>query len=349
MKLVVYGPFKRLGGLLKDGGIVDLNVAYAEYLKGKGQARAQAHADAALPANLQAFLEEGDTALKAARNALTYAQKTKELVMRPEGIKIWAPLPSMGSKIMCAGGNFADHVAGTEAAREGRKATQADIDKILEEKGGKREMWGFWKIAQNVIGPGEDMIRPSRTDYLDYEGEIAAIIGKSGKNIPNTDAAHDYIVGYTVCNDWSLRGGDSPWPAGTLTLPPPGTQERNRWMFMKNFDTSFSLGPCIVTKDEIDPYDLNLEVTVNGQLRQQSHTKMMIRKFPAWIAVLSRDWTMQPGDIIAGGTCGGTAMDSSPKDASGKISLALFLKAGDVVDCKIEGIGSLKNKVIAEK
>ncbi len=335
MKLVVFGPFKRLGGLLTDGKIVDLNLAHVAYLKDKGRTRPEARADVELPAKLQEFLEEADSALAAAKNALAYAQKKQEdLVISPEGVKIWAPLPSLQSRIICAGGNYADHSAGARAAQEGRKATQADIDQIIKETVGKPVETGFWKVAQSVIGPDEPLIYPSRTKHLDYEVELVAIIGKKGKNIPNTEEAMDYVFGYSGLNDWSIRDDE------ILTA----------CRMNKNFDTSASLGPCIVTKNEIpDPYNIQVQLWVNGEIRQDAKTNLMMHKFPAWISTYSRDQTLYPGDIFSSGSCKGTAIDTTVRPKEGPMPTDLFLKVGDVVEFKIESIGSMKNKVIAEK
>lgn len=339
MKLVVFGPFKRLGGLLKDGKIVDLNLVYVEYLKDMGQTRPKARADVELPANLQEFIEEGDSALEAAKNALAYAQKKKgDLLINPEGVKIWAPLSSPHVKIACAGANFADHGAGVIASQQGRKVTQADIDQIMKEaKEGKHGQWGFWKLPQCVIGPDEPMIYPSRTKHLDYEVELVAIIGKKGKNIPNTEKAIDYVFAYTGLNDWSIRND------------PLASHGPFDWVLQKNFDTSASLGPCIVTKDEIpDPHNLMLELWLNGELRQSGSTNLMIHKFPAWISLISQNFTLNPGDMFASGTCSGTAMDTTPRPKEGPVPTDRFVKVDDVIEFKVEHIGSMKNKVIAE-
>jgi 2-keto-4-pentenoate hydratase/2-oxohepta-3-ene-1,7-dioic acid hydratase in catechol pathway len=338
MKLVVFGPFKRLGGLLRDGKIVDLNLAYAEYLKDKGCAEPQAQADVELPSNLQSFIENG-SALKAAKDALAHAQKIQgALLINPEGIKIWAPLPSPCVKIACAGANFADHGAGTIAAQQGREVTKADIDEIMKEmREGKHMQWGFWKLAQCVIGPDEPMVYPSRTKHLDYEVELIAIIGKRGKNIVNTEKAMDYVFGYTGFNDWSIR--DDPFISNPANF-----------VLFKNFDTAASLGPCIVTKDEIlDPYNLELELWLNGELRQKARTNLIMRKFPAWISLVSRNFTLNPGDMIASGTCSGTAMDTTPRSKKGQVSIDRFVKVGDIIEFRIEHIGSMKNEVVAEK
>lgn len=337
MKLVVFGPFKRLGALTANGNIVDLNLAYTEYLKDSGASRPQARAAVALPVNLQDFITEGESALNAAKEAMSYAQKNSTLTIDRTGVKIWAPLPSAGTRIVCAGANFADHGAGAKAAREGRAVTQADIDQVMQElKEGKYAQWGFWKMAQCVIGPDEPMIYPSRTRHLDYEVELIAVIGERCKNLPDGEAAMSTVFGYTGFIDWSIRDD------GFKTTPAD-------WALFKNFDTSASLGPCIVTKDEIpDPYGVMLELRVNGELRQKAKTSLMMRKFPAWMAHISRDFTLNPGDMFASGTGVGTAMDSTPKAKDGTVATDLFLKIGDVVEVTVEHIGSMKNTIVAE-
>ena len=346
LKLVIFGPFKRLGALIGDGKIVDLNLAYNEYLKSAEQFKSEAHANVELPVKLQAFIEEGDSALQAAKKAIEYAKKREsDLIIDPEGIKIWAPLPSLASRICCAGANFVDHAAGTEiAAREGRKQyTAEDVERVYQElKEGKRPIWGFWKMARCVIGPDEDMIYPSRTTHLDYEVELAAIIGKKGKDISDDETAMEYVWGYTGLCDWSIRDDVQP--------PYRGRPNMSRWQLAKNFDTSCSLGPCIVTKDEIsDPYNVQTELRLNGETRQNASTSLCIRKFPEWLSHISRNFTIYPGDIFALGTCAGTAMDTTPRDEEGKQSTELFVKIGDVVEIKVSGIGAMKNKVVAEK
>jgi 2-keto-4-pentenoate hydratase/2-oxohepta-3-ene-1,7-dioic acid hydratase in catechol pathway len=337
MKLVVFGPFKRLGALTGDGGIVDLNLAYTDYLREKGFNRPEKHADVELPSVLGEFITEGSPAIEAAEKALAFARKKPSLIMSQEGVKIWAPLPGLNNKIICAGSNFADHGAGMIAALEGRAATQKDIDQIMREvQEGKHQQWGFWKLAQCVIGPDDAMIYPSRTKYLDYEVELVAIIGKKGKNIPNTDKAMDYVFGYTGFNDWSIRY--------ELSANNPAD-----FILFKNYDTSASLGPCIVTKEEIpDPYNVKLELWLNGELRQSATTRLMMRKFPAWISYISRNFTLNPGDMFASGTCSGTASDTTPKPKDGPASTERFVKPGDMIEFKVEHIGSMKNRVIAE-
>ena len=337
LKLVVFNR-NRLGAVLGNGEIVDLSLAYAAYLSGKGVSRPYAHAEASLPSNLQAFIEEGEPAIAAAREAIEHVEtglekgiagpRGEKIVYKPEEARIRAPLPSLAARIACAGANFYDHAAGAASMR-GTKVTVDDIKRDVE--AGKHVPWGFWKFARNVAGPDEAVIYPAKTQRLDYEAEVAAIFGKAGKDISEAGAM-DYIFGYTILNDYSLR--DVREQQGSFT-------------WGKNFDTSVGLGPCVVLKDEIpDPHVLGMELRVNGQLRQNGSMKDMIRKFPFWVSHLTKDFTFYPGDIISGGTCAGTAMDSSPRDAEGKTSPEKFLKPGDLVEAKVERIGTLRNRVV---
>jgi len=337
LKLVVFGPNK-LGAILAEGDILDLNLAYAAYLSTKKVSRPYAHANAVLPSDLQCFLEEGDPARAAAIEAVGYAEKNLEkgfigpkgekIVLKPGEANIRAPLPSLASRIACAGANFYDHAAGAEIVR-GVKITVDDIKREVE--AGKRPPWGFWKFARNVAGPDEPVVYPAKTQRLDYEAEVAIVFGRKGKDISEKDAM-DYIFGYTILNDFSLRDV---------------REQQGSFAWGKNFDTSVGLGPCIVTKDEIpDPYILEIQLRINGQTRQNGSMKDMIRKYPFWISHLTRDFTFYPGDIISGGTCAGTAMDTTPRDAEGKTSPEKFLKPGDTIEATIKKIGSLKNYVI---
>jgi acylpyruvate hydrolase len=337
MKLVVYNR-QRLGGLLKNGSIVDLNLAYMSLLAQRGVARPHAHAYVELPARLLSFIEEGESALKAAEEAIAFAEegnkkglRGEKLVYKPEEVKIRAPLPSLASRIAMAGANFYDHAAGAAAMIGGKEVTAEDIMRDVDE--GRRPPWGFWKHARNVIGHEDPIVYPARTGRLDYEVEVAAILGKKGKDIAE-DEATDYIFGYTILNDISAR--DQPNDRGLF--------------YGKNFDTSAPLGPCIVTADELgDPHTLALRLKVNDVTKQDGSMKDMIRNFPFWISHLTRDMTFYPGDIISGGTCEGTALDTSPRDAEGRTEPDNFINPGDVLEAWVEKIGTLRNTVVAKQ
>jgi 2-keto-4-pentenoate hydratase/2-oxohepta-3-ene-1,7-dioic acid hydratase in catechol pathway len=340
MKLIKFNA-DRVGSLQEDGSVIDLNYAYAAYAKGKGVARPQALADAKVPSNLHAFILEGKTGLVEAEKALDYTRKGtvsgpkgEKIKYKPEEVMIHAPLPSKGNKIAMAGANFYDH--SLDAAKSLRGDTTTTIED-LKEQVAKEEYraWGFWKQASCVIDPDSETPYPSRTQRLDYEVEVAAIIGEDCKDVKEEDAA-ELIYGYTILNDLSIRDGG-------------GGQGPDGFFYAKNFEGSAPMGPCIVTADEVDDvYKLRMKQWVNGELRQDGSMESMIRGFDWWLAYLSRDMPFHPGDVICGGTCSGTAMDQTPR-VNGKTDSKLFLKPGDELEAWIEGIGSLKTKIVPKQ
>lgn len=333
MKLVVFG-LDRLGAQLEDESVVDLNLARSALLHEKGYPRPYVHADSQVPTDLLAFIEEGDMGLRAAEEAVslvlsgvTFGPKGEKLLFKRNEVKIHAPLPSLASRIAMAGANFYDHAADAYSMIRGEKITKEDIRRQVEE--GKSPPWGFWKHPRNVIGSGEPIIYPAKTQRLDYEVEVAAVFGKKGKDIPEEEAM-DYVYGYTIVLDMSLRD-----------------QENDRGLFLaKNFDTSVPIGPCIVTADEVgDPHKLKLRLEVDEEVRQDGTQEEMIRGYPFWISYLTRDMTFYPGDMICAGTCSGTALDSTPRAPDGGTDPALFLKPGQVIKAWVEKIGTLINPV----
>ncbi len=337
MKLVVFDS-SRLGALLEDGSIVDLNLARAALLSKSGIGRPYAHACIEVPSGLLAFIEEGEAGLKAATEAVSLVQggvtegpRGENLLFKPGEAKIHAPLPSLASRIAMAGANFYDHAADVYSMIRGEKITKEDIRKQVES--GQSPPWGFWKHPRNVVGPDEPIVYPDRTERLDYEVEVAAVFGREGRDIPEEDAM-DYVYGYTIVLDMSLRD-----------------QPSDRGLFLaKNFDTSTPMGPCIVTADEVgDPHKLRLKLKVDGEVRQDGTQEDMIRGYPFWISFLTRDVTFYPGDMICGGTCAGTALDTTPRDPDGKTDPARFLKPGQVVEAWVEKIGTLRNPVVEKR
>lgn len=337
MKLVVYGPHKRLGCWLEDGSVVDVNHAYAALLESKGEPNSYAKADAEAPSCLLAFIEEGEEGLNAAKKAVDYAKKVKvsaggeQLVFKGGDVKIHAPLPSAATRIAMAGANFYDHSADVSKMM-GRPTTVEEIKKQVA--AGTYNAWGFWKLARNVVGPDSSVPYPARTQRMDYEVEVGAVIGRKGKDIKEEDG-EGYVYGYTIVNDLSIRDG-------------PRTGGPDGFFFAKNFDGCAPMGPCIVTKDEIgDVYKLKLKQTVNGRVRQNGSMESMIRRYPWWIAWVSRDMYLYPGDIVCGGTCSGTALDTSPV-VDGKTKPDNFLKAGDVLEAEVPRIGKLRTTIVAK-
>ncbi|MCW4048489.1 MAG: fumarylacetoacetate hydrolase family protein [Candidatus Bathyarchaeota archaeon] len=339
MKLVVFNT-GRLGALQDDNSVIDLNFAFAAYKKSKGAARPYAKADAKVPTDLHEFILEGDRGLENAKKAVEYVKAgnccgpgCEKLVFKPDEVTLHAPLPSKNSKIAMAGANFYDHSVDAYRALRGDTTTVEQLKERVAK--GEYPPWGFWKMAGCVVGPGAEVPYPERTKRMDYEVEVAAVLGKGGKDIPEEDAM-DYIYGYTIVNDLSIRDGPrAPGPNGLF--------------YAKNFDGCAPMGPCLVTADEIgDPYKLKMKQWVNGELRQDGSMESIIRGYAWWINYLTRDMPFYPGDIICGGTCSGTAMDQTPR-IDGKTDPKLFLNPGDEVEAWVEKIGSIKVKIIAKQ
>ncbi len=312
MKIVNFGPEKRVGALVGDR-VIDLN-----------------RANASLPPRLLNFIEAGTPALDTAKRVIEQhasASADNQTVHASNSVKLHAPWPER--RIACVGGNYAAHLLGMWANRLGK--SNVSIEEVTEEAK-KAGQWGFWKVPAEVAGPDDAIPFPSRVTYFDYEGEIAIIIGKRGKNI-RADKIHDYVWGVTLFHDWSIRDGG-------------GIDRVVSYNLAKNFDGAVSMGPCIVV-GELGHQDADAETRVNGVVRQSYNTREMIWSFGEVLEFLSRDFTFVPGDVIAGGTSAGTAADKSRRGADGKRPLDLFLKVGDTVEVSSPKIGSLSNKIVA--
>jgi 2-keto-4-pentenoate hydratase/2-oxohepta-3-ene-1,7-dioic acid hydratase in catechol pathway len=221
-----------------------------------------------------------------------------------------APIPQPLRNVFCVGRNYVDHV------KEGAAAMRTDVKLPLVPQ-------FFTKATLTVIGPGAD-VRLDRklTQKLDYEVELAIIIGRGGRDIAASEAL-EHIFGYTIANDVTARD----------------LQRRHeQWFKGKSLDTTLPLGPRIVTSDEIgDPKLLELSLTVNGQERQRARVEQMIFDIPTIIASLSAGLTLLPGDIIATGTPSGVGFAMTPPQ---------FLHDGDEMLARIDRIGELRNRVV---
>jgi 2-keto-4-pentenoate hydratase/2-oxohepta-3-ene-1,7-dioic acid hydratase in catechol pathway len=183
----------------------------------------------------------------------------------------------------------------------------------------------FAKFSTAVIGPGHAIVLPKNSAKPDYEAEFVVVIGKRGRHIPE-DRWREYVFGYTMMNDVSARD----YQLAT-----------SQWMMGKTFDTFAPFGPTIVTADEVpDPHNLGISLTLNGERMQNSNTGRMIFQIPRLIAFLSSVFTLEPGDIIATGTPAGVGFARKPPR---------WLKAGDEVTVRVEGLGELTNPVVAEE
>jgi 2-keto-4-pentenoate hydratase/2-oxohepta-3-ene-1,7-dioic acid hydratase in catechol pathway len=216
-------------------------------------------------------------------------------------VRLLAPISSPSRNIFCLGRNYADH-----AAERGAAAPEYPVY--------------FTKPATSVVGPGDDVVHHAITKELDYEVELAVVIGTGGRDIPRADALK-HVFGYTIINDVTARDLQ---------------KKHQQWFKGKSLDTFCPMGPVLVTADELpDPQALAISLRVNGQLRQSSHTSKMIFPVAQCIDVLSQGMTLLPGDVIATGTPEGVGA------ASGN-----FLKAGDRIEAEVESIGILHSKIV---
>ncbi|MEQ1638358.1 MAG: fumarylacetoacetate hydrolase family protein [Methylococcales bacterium] len=257
-------------------------------------------ANPAIPSNMLAFLNAGVTALSAMQQLINSASQCLPL----DAVKLEAPIPRPG-KFLGVGLNYADHIA--ETGRD-----KPEFPTI------------FTKQSTCVIGMGGAIHLPKVSDKLDYEGELAFVIGTRCRHVSVADAPA-MIAGYTIVNDVTVRDWQNRSPT---------------WTLGKSFDTHGPMGPWLVTADEIpDPHNLELKTWVNDELRQHANTRQMIFNCYELVAYLSQVMTLEPGDVISTGTPSGVGVKMQPRG---------YLKAGQTVKINIEGIGTLINPVIDE-
>jgi acylpyruvate hydrolase len=181
----------------------------------------------------------------------------------------------------------------------------------------------FVRGRESVLGPYADLPRPALSEKFDFEGELGIVIGAGGRYLP-ADKAMDAIAGFTVLNDASLRD----WQRAAT-----------QWTAGKNFDATMPIGPEVVTTDEVDISDLALTTTLNGQVMQSARTSQMLIDVPSAVEFFSSFTTLRPGDVIATGTPGGVGFARTPP---------VWMRPGDVIEVTIEGIGTIRNRVVAE-
>ena len=228
-------------------------------------------------------------------------------------VRLEAPVPTPRRNIWCVGRNYHAH------ARELSGSIFKD---------NKTESWPivFTKPPETVIGPRDDVVLPREavSTQIDYEAELTVVIGRGGKDIRREDALR-HVFGYTIINDVTARD----------------VQVRHQqWDLGKSFDTFCPMGPWIATADELDGGDTRVRCWVNGELRQDGHTRDLIFDIPTLIETCSRGITLLPGDLIATGTCAGVGMGMNPPR---------WLKAGDVVRMSVDGLGEIENPIAAPR
>jgi acylpyruvate hydrolase len=312
-----------IGALLGEDRIVSLLPAAAIYLKEKEKEKdPYGFAGQLIPPDMAAFLKKGAPARALARRTLRAVaewQKAEKKALRGlrkeplifslSQVSLKAPIPRPG-KIIAMGLNFRDHAEENKVP-----IPQTPI--------------AFLKVPSCVIGPYDSVPYPDSTMQLDYEIELAVVIGKKGKDVPR-DKALEYVAGYSIMNDLSARDLQHEEMKKRLLL------------LSKNLDGFGPMGPYLVTADEIpDPHNLGMQLWVNqeSEPRQKSSTSQMIFKIPELVAYWSQ-MTLEPGDVITSGTPGGVALHRTPDPER------WFLKPGDIVEARIEGLGSLRNTVV---
>ncbi|MCB1882842.1 MAG: fumarylacetoacetate hydrolase family protein [Geminicoccaceae bacterium] len=254
--------------------------------------------DDGYPGDLESLIAKGDAALKAAGGVLAKADRVDM-----ERVQYLPPLRHSG-KLICVGLNYHDH---------------------SKESGFETPSYPaiFGRFNSSLIGHGQPIVRPQVSVQLDYEGELAAVIGVGGRNI-SEDEALDHVAGYSIFNDGSIRDYQFKSP---------------QWTMGKNFDDTGPFGPCFVTADALPPgcKGLQLETRLNGRTVQSANIDDMVFSVARLVSILSEALTLAPGDVIVTGTPSGVGLARKPQ---------LFMKDGDVCEVEIEGLGILRNPIV---
>jgi 2-keto-4-pentenoate hydratase/2-oxohepta-3-ene-1,7-dioic acid hydratase in catechol pathway len=257
--------------------------------------------------NMIALIEGGEASLQAARHLA--AKPLADALYAVSEVRLLAPIPRPAKNVFCVGRNYMEHV------HEG--------DRMFDRQASLPTVPNFFSKAPTAVtGPDAEVRYPSKvTQAFDYEIELGVIIGKAGRDIAKADAL-DHVWGYTIINDVTARDLQ---------------RSHVQWFKGKTLDTTCPMGPWIVDAAEIgDPKKMEMVFTLNGEERQRVTTDRMIFDIPAIIESLSAGLTLEPGDVIATGTPSGVGFGMEPKG---------LLKDGDVMECRIDKIGVLRNTV----
>ncbi len=293
MRLVRY---EASDGVIRLGALTDRGVIHLE-------AAAQSHGiSAEYLTDMQTFLTAGEIALNEARKLVENVPRSALIPIF--NVVLRTPVPRPG-KIIAVGLNYRDH-----SMEAGAKAPPATP--II-----------FAKFTTSVCGPGDAIVIPAGDPQVDYEAELAVVIGRKAKGIAAANALQ-YVAGYMALNDVSARA----WQFAD-----------KQWVRGKSCDTFCPIGPCLTTPDDVaDPHSLAICTRVNGATLQDSNTSKMIFRVPELLEFISAGITLEPGDIIATGTPEGVGVFRTPP---------IFLKPGDIVEIEIEKLGILRNPVVA--
>ena len=278
-------------GILVDGAVIDL-------------------ADAGVAGSTLDLLGDWDASQEALRQV---ADRASSLASRPLGeVRLLAPV-LFPPAIYCAAANYVDH----QKEMSGGKSLEKD----------ETHPYFFLKAGPHcVIGPGAEIRLPRVSDFIDWEAELAVVIGKPARNVRAADAL-DYVAGYTILNDLSARD-----------MRPRGRSFNVYWFAQKNFDGSAPMGPWITPASEVaDPHDIDIRLWVNDDLKQDSNSEYLFFNVNEQIEYISARMTMRPGDVIATGTPSGVGAPYGGR-----------LRAGDTVAIELSGLGRLENPVVDE-
>jgi 2-keto-4-pentenoate hydratase/2-oxohepta-3-ene-1,7-dioic acid hydratase in catechol pathway len=297
----------RLGAVVEER-VIDLNRACAAERRAGGHPLPQADADAIVPTDVVSFLALGEPALTAAASALEHVRRLEPataaaalLATAVADIELLPPIPEP-PKIVCVARNYAEH-----AREAGLQISEVPIV--------------FSRFAETLVPNGGAIVRPNVSEQLDWEGELAVVIGRGGGHIAR-DVAMEHVAGYAAFNDVTVR--DYQFRVTQYTSG-------------KNFRASGPFGPYLVLKDEIiDPHALEITTNVNGVVKQRGDTSDMIYDIPTIVEHISEWIDLSPGDVIATGTPAGVGFKRDPPE---------FLKPGDEVSVTVSGIGTLTNPV----
>lgn len=264
--------------------------------------------DKEVPSSLLAFIQKYSDRISDEISNTLNNSNLESIAM--DNVKITAPIPNPPRNVFCLGKNYEEHVLEVQSTRLGKDSKVPDYPIY------------FTKIADSIIGPMDKVIIPKDyTEKIDYEVELAVIIGKDGKDI-SQEKAEEYIFGYTIGNDISARDIQV---------------KHNQWFKGKSLDTFTPMGQYLVDKSEIKfPVELDISCKINDELRQNSNTRHLIFDIAYIIADLSKGLTLKAGDIILTGTPSGVGVGFKPHK---------YLKSGDTIECYVEKIGSLTNMV----
>ncbi len=311
MQLVTYqrGRTARLGAVWHEV-VLDLRNLSIDMA---AQRQARPAREAILPRTMLELIQAGPTAWARAHQVWEYGRalvdrlEPSDLERRGvsrslERTRLLAPIPRPRKNIFCMGRNYAEHAAERGAAPPERPVF-------------------FTKAPTTVIGPDSSIVHHAATQALDYEVELAVIVGRGGRDL-TPDVALDHVFGYTVLNDVTARDLQ---------------KAHQQWFKGKSLDTFCPMGPVLVTADEIpDPQTLGIRLRVNGETRQEATTGQMIFDVATLLAALSAGMTLEPGDVLATGTPAGVGA-----------ATGAYLKPGDLVEAEIDGLGCLVNRVTA--